>query len=1070
MQTSGEFELNATETRKTAGADLRIALAMRGGVSLAVWIGGAVCEVEALRSAEPESIYGQLLRLSNYQHVDVDIMTGASAGGLNGAIYSASLMYGFHFGEMEEIWLELADVESLARSTRVRRGEPERPSLFEGEGYFRAKFVEKLRLLVESGPKPHKAPPRLDLFLTATRLEPIARIFRDAADNRLIESRSAAFFHFHHLGERGGPLSDFADTPASLTSTVPELALAGRSTSSFPVAFEPASVFTAPPGSSMLGPGPNMFGKFSEQGETQVIDGGVLDNIPVGRAIQAIAGAPASGPAERWLLYLNPSPAEPQEAVADGNLNAILRSLKRAALLKFNTESLSDDLAALSTHNSSMTERRAARASLLLSPTPDPTAALVQARAAWAATDAQRIVEVLADPDLAFASHPFTRFASPPPIEDEWDDVADDRRCFQDTLASATRLSYEEVDVSNPPLLALGDVVDTLLTIAQQVNPTEPADSLGAEATLYRVRLIVEVLTAVWEQRWVRAAGSRNGAPVEPWTIETAVGLRRDGEQISPAILDTIEGVDEAAFHAAVADLYRSAIDRDGTNTVGLHPLWDIVAEEATTLLSGPLPSDPIVDGLAAILDGSTAGPDGSGGGIRFVAVMTASLHRRQLAGESPIRLMRIAGNASTPLNEWFGLSETPSTKDKLAGAQVANFGAFFSAKWRGNDWMWGRLDSAQGLVDLLTDSSRWFGSAELQPAQLLGILEGLVTAGVEDDWARYFTDQWNDAAVEIEAELRAAHEEPTRAHSLVVTRRLLLMRIHAELVRTTLPRISELGEAPPEPPSEPQSSLSLKETMDRAKTLGRLSKKVPQDLDRNRWATIGMRTGLNAWLALRPKKLVPRSILTVMKPMFVFLLGCLVLPRRALLAGIVGLIPLTLGRWGVPQGDRWVRPEHLWSGPLTVGAGALPYWSAQRIFAAIILGLLGTLFFWMCVPKPKRTAWKHDPLSLAMTALPVVALAFAVVGQQTIHPLSVLVAAALVIVVGVTPWVRRGCLPAVFLMVAVSYGVWMVGYELFDRLSVGWWVVGAFPTAFFAFTAFVTYTDPLPPRPGRAE
>ena len=34
-----------------AGQELRLALAMRGGVSLAVWIGGAVSEIERLRRA-----------------------------------------------------------------------------------------------------------------------------------------------------------------------------------------------------------------------------------------------------------------------------------------------------------------------------------------------------------------------------------------------------------------------------------------------------------------------------------------------------------------------------------------------------------------------------------------------------------------------------------------------------------------------------------------------------------------------------------------------------------------------------------------------------------------------------------------------------------------------------------------------------------------------------------------------------------------------------------------------------------------------------------------------------------
>ncbi len=510
MQVSGEFELNASDKRKRAQADLRIALAMRGGVSLAVWIGGAVCEVEELRKASSDSIYGRLRALSNYKSVEVDIMSGASAGGLNGAIYSASLMYGFDFGTMLEVWLELADVESLARSTKAHPGERARPSLFEGENYFRAKFVEKLTALVESGPPDHLAPPRLDLFLTATRLQPITRTFRDAADNKLVESRSAAFFHFHHMGDRGGPLSDFADKPDALTSTVPELALAGRSTSSFPVAFEPADVYSAGPQACVPAPPrqPNMFGKFSEHGTTPVIDGGVLDNIPVARAIQAIAGAPASGPAERWLLYLNPSPAEDGTRADTEGLNAILQSLKRAATLKFNTESLSDDLAALSTHNVSMAERRTSRATLLAAAhrTRRPTC---RAHAAWAGTDARRIVEVLADPDLAFVAHPFVRFAAAPPLE-AGPKKRGDRQRFYARIEAAALQTYATATLDAPPLLVLGDIVDTLLTIAQQVDP---ASARGPEAAPYRVRLVVEVLTSVWEQRWVRVAADRTGSP-----------------------------------------------------------------------------------------------------------------------------------------------------------------------------------------------------------------------------------------------------------------------------------------------------------------------------------------------------------------------------------------------------------------------------------------------------------------------------------------------------------------------------------------------------------------------------
>jgi hypothetical protein len=43
------------------------------------------------------------------------------------------------------------------------------------------------------------------------------------------------------------------------------------------------------------------------------------------------------------------------------------------------------------------------------------------------------------------------------------------------------------------------------------------------------------------------------------------------------------------------------------------------------------------------------------------------------------------------------------SSATKLAGNQLSNFGAFLSSRWRLNDWIWGRLDAARSLVDLVT-------------------------------------------------------------------------------------------------------------------------------------------------------------------------------------------------------------------------------------------------------------------------------------------------------------------------------------------------------------------------------
>ena len=43
----------------------------------------------------------------------------------------------------------------------------------------------------------------------------------------------------------------------------------------------------------------------------------------------------------------------------------------------------------------------------------------------------------------------------------------------------------------------------------------------------------------------------------------------------------------------------------------------------------------------------------------------------------------------------------------KLTGTQVHNFGAFYKASWRANDWMWGRIDGAGWLIQCLLHPGR---------------------------------------------------------------------------------------------------------------------------------------------------------------------------------------------------------------------------------------------------------------------------------------------------------------------------------------------------------------------------
>jgi patatin-related protein len=364
--------------RPETRAELRLALAMRGGVSLAVWIGGACAEIDALRRAgsgpqRPEvtswlageavrvpsesdqdaaRMYQVLVRAAGFEGVTIDVISGASAGGLNGAILSATLAYGARFDEMRRLWLEVADIEKVMRSAT----DPKPPSLMMGDEYFLKHLDRQLDRIIAAALSDPAYPPveRLDLFLSATLMRPVKIPVAADPFDKIVETRQVAGFHFRKHGPEGSCLSDFSGDHRTVAR---RLAVAARSTSSFPGAFEPARVTARRP--SVIGARPpddrpdDLFGIFSETGAEpfDVIDGGVLDNIPIERAIRAIAAAPASGPTERWLLFLHPSPEAGSDSAVPSERPGALKTVVTALSTKSNQESMLDDIRALNRHN-----------------------------------------------------------------------------------------------------------------------------------------------------------------------------------------------------------------------------------------------------------------------------------------------------------------------------------------------------------------------------------------------------------------------------------------------------------------------------------------------------------------------------------------------------------------------------------------------------------------------------------------------------------------------------------------------------------------------------------------------
>ena len=99
------------------------------------------------------------------------------------------------------------------------------------------------------------------------------------------------------------------------------------------------------------------------------------------------------------------------------------------------------------------------------------------------------------------------------------------------------------------------------------------------------------------------------------------------------------------------------------------------------------------------------------------VDIACAGFHRGHAAGV-PMALdyYRISGAAPSPLAGGPGhlgaalptfakivnSDQGINPKAKLSGNSLGNFSAFVSPRFRANDWMWGRLDAAAGMVDIL--------------------------------------------------------------------------------------------------------------------------------------------------------------------------------------------------------------------------------------------------------------------------------------------------------------------------------------------------------------------------------
>jgi predicted acylesterase/phospholipase RssA len=112
-----EVNMDAT-TKSPPRKEVRIGLVLYGGVSLAIYIYGVVFEfLRAVRAAQQleKNAYSAIFD-QTHSRLTVDIVSGTSAGGINGVLLSKALCNGLStrsFERVRSLWLSAADFTSL---------------------------------------------------------------------------------------------------------------------------------------------------------------------------------------------------------------------------------------------------------------------------------------------------------------------------------------------------------------------------------------------------------------------------------------------------------------------------------------------------------------------------------------------------------------------------------------------------------------------------------------------------------------------------------------------------------------------------------------------------------------------------------------------------------------------------------------------------------------------------------------------------------------------------------------------------------------------------------------------
>ncbi|MFC3099454.1 patatin-like protein [Altererythrobacter lauratis] len=715
--------------------ELRIALICYGGISLAVYMHGVTKEIWKLARASrdfhagtasaagSESVYRTLLEQLEQAHglrlrVLPDILTGASAGGINAVFLAQAVHSGQSLDPLTDLWLDTADVDrlldpeaqlwtwvakfwappvvemllrrpgnvvaesvapemraevrrKLARFVRSRWFQPP----FSGIG-FSGLLADALQAMQDAPGGAPLLPPGhpIDLFVTATDFHGHLQSLRINSPPLVEESehRLPIGFRARVPAEAGYPLANLL-----------ELTLAARSTASFPGAFPPLKIaeidalaklrgWEWPERAAFLQRVMPVHARNGDLDGVSLIDGSVLVNAPFSEALGVLHDRPAQREVDRRFVYIDPTPdrrkivgSSSQEVgffrAIFGSISAIPReqpirdNLEQIEILSRKAVALGQIVETLRPDVERAVDQLFGRTFFLDSPTP-------RRLANWRQKAQQTAAEQAGFAYHAYAQAKFAgildNLAQKLAASSQAGDPVDVRE-----IASALRSACRDADLGNLAAPS-GGASEAAIHFFRHHD-------IGFRVR--RLRLLARRLSREWEN--------------DPDTTEAEREAARD--MVYRALAPYFDCEARLAKADSGAGWAHLALTEPAEVLARIATRCDLPRLDAQAELI-------LAEGLAAMPRSLRRRMLLAYLGFPFYDIATLPLLRNEgLTEFDPVKVDRISPDDAPSIRAG-GAAAT------LRGVEFYNFGAFFSRAYRENDYLWGRLHGAERMIDLV--------------------------------------------------------------------------------------------------------------------------------------------------------------------------------------------------------------------------------------------------------------------------------------------------------------------------------------------------------------------------------